>query len=128
MRLKLYLLATALLSICFVSSCKKSNAPANISGTVTYNNAPLTAGSISFHTKAGVFNRPLSANGSYEATDMPEGEAAVTIETESASPNKKSQAYGGKGQAVSPTPEGVNKASRTYIRIPERYSHPDTST
>jgi hypothetical protein len=78
-----------------VSGCKNSTTPAKVYGKVTYNGAPVTAGSITFQLpEGGAFHYALKSDGTYSGSDLPTGEYAVIIETESANPNRKIPTYG----------------------------------
>jgi len=126
------------------------NAPARVTGRVTYNGSPVTGGSITFHPKDGgaPFTVGIAADGNYSAFDVRDGDMTVTVETESINPNKKMQEYkggsasgpgkmygkvsggggapGGKGAPLSPTPEGASVATQ-YMKIPDKYKDAATS-
>jgi hypothetical protein len=116
---------------------KNSVAPAKVSGSLTYKGQPITAGTMAFHTPEGVaYAAQISADGTYSAEDLPEGDLVVTVSTEHLNPAKKSAAGTGKdsekrtkmmqsreqpkGEAVVP--------KEPYLKIPEKYSNPKTST
>jgi len=95
-------------------------APAHISGTVTYK---------------GSYASPLGPNGAYEVRDVPKGALVVTVETESVNPKKKQQDYGGKGaKGYAERMAGEGKAAadkappQSYLRIPGQYANAKTST
>src|SRR5262245_40014712 len=140
--------AAALLAAVVLVGCQggNPNAPARVTGKVTYNGAPLTGGSITFHFKeGGSASAAIAADGTYSAIDISAGEAVVTVETESVNPDKKKVEYrstggagggmygkkssggggasgGGKGAAMSPAPEGTPSSQTVYVKIPKRYS------
>jgi hypothetical protein len=139
-------LAAALVAL---AGCKKENpnAPARLSGKVTHNGNLVTGGTITFHPKEGApFQVGIGADGTYRAVDVPIGEAAVSIETESINPNAKKQEYRGSGMAgmygkagggaagapkgkvnsKSPAPEGASMAGE-YVKIPAKYADPAKS-
>jgi hypothetical protein len=75
-------LLIAVLSI----GCKSSSVPASVEGNVTYNDAPVTGGTITFHPLAtdvsGEYSARISNTGTYKCMELPTGEMAVTVETE----------------------------------------------
>ena len=130
-----------------LAGCKKENpnAPAKLSGKVTYNGNLVTGGTVTFHPKEGApFQVAIGADGTYRAVDIPVGEAAVSIETESINPNAKRPEYkgggrgglygkmspapagGGKGPSKSPTRDGA-EAGGEYVKIPAKYADPAKS-
>jgi hypothetical protein len=146
--------AVALFAAFLLLGCKQTNpnAPARVSGKVTYNGSPVTGGSVTFHFKeGGPITMGISEDGSYSGTDIPAGDAVVTVETESINPDKKHTTYGavggvgsgpaamygkrspvrkapeGKGEKESPAPEGATTANLVYVKIPKKYSDPATS-
>jgi len=69
---------------------RNPNAPANVTGKVTYKGSPVKGGNLTFHPSGGgVYSFTIRPDGTYSATDMPDGEMAVTINTESLNPAKK---------------------------------------
>ncbi|HZT79836.1 MAG TPA: hypothetical protein VFA26_06430, partial [Gemmataceae bacterium] len=104
---------------------------------------------IRFYPKdGGMYTAVIRPDGKYEAPDLPVGEMAVTIETESANPNRKTPDYnspGGGGMGMygkagggapqqkdramkmSPIPEGAPKAEGAYVKIPAKYADKSTS-
>jgi hypothetical protein len=119
-----------------VLGCSQNKlAPARVSGSLTYKNQPIKAGSMHFHTPDGVaYPATISQDGTYSASDIPEGEMIVTVETESigaketASKSKTGQARAKMGQ---PPPPGVAASmpsrGELYVKIPQKYSNPKTS-
>src|SRR5438105_665858 len=78
------------------SSGKNPEAPARVSGVVTYQGKPVPGGVIGFHPAGkAAYSSAIGADGTYEVVDLPIGEMAVTVETESVNPARKSQTYGG---------------------------------
>src|SRR5215471_15577314 len=79
-------LCIAVLSI----GCESTSVPASVEGTVTYHDAPVTYGTITFHPLgtdvSGEYSPRISDSGTYKCTQLPQGEMAVTIETEYPSP------------------------------------------
>jgi hypothetical protein len=102
LRLPPGLCVVLLLGLLAGCGARNSQAPASVSGTVTYDGAPVPAGSITFHIEnKGIYGAQLQSNGSYRITDMPDGHARVTVETESVNPKRKLRTYAGaKGAKV----------------------------
>jgi len=141
----------SLVSLCFflaILGCGKGNpnAPASVSGNVTYKGAPVPAGSISFVTKAaGTYSAYLQPDGSYSGSDWPAGDVIVIVETESVNPNVKKEEYKGakksnpipgaatitssKGMKPGPRPDsaGPPGAPPAYVKIPSKYAKQETS-
>jgi hypothetical protein len=88
-------LLVLLLSLTLVWGCgSKRPASSSVSGQVTYNGAPVTGGSITFHSPdSGVYPSSIDAKGNYNVADLPDGELVVTIETESRNTNKQVPIY-----------------------------------
>jgi hypothetical protein len=112
-------------------------APARISGTVTYKGSPVPAGTVVFHTpEQGSYAARLNTDGTYEVRDVPKGKMTVTVETESVNPNKKNpETYGGskgaKQYAERLAAEGRAAAEKTppeqYMKIPSKYADRETT-
>jgi hypothetical protein len=110
------------------------NAPARVSGSISYKGQPIKAGTMSFVTTGGIaHNALISADGTYTATDIPVGEMVVVIETESINPKKTTPASQNTKEAkmrmqmMQPGPASVEKASDHYIKIPAKYGNAKTS-
>jgi len=128
------------LSLVLAAGCKTSRAPSSeVHGKVTYNGKPVSAGNIGFHPKEGAgLGNSLHADGSYSVSGLPAGEYIVTVETETANPDKrKEQVYGaapGKKGQENPSSQyqkmmqqkGVGvvapQESGAYVKIPEKYA------
>jgi hypothetical protein len=121
-----------------VAGCAKNpQAPAKVSGSVTYKGNPVTAGNVTFHSQdKGSYNTSLSPDGTYKITDVPKGELVVTVETESANPDKKTPDYGrGKGSKMYAERMAKEKAMGSpmgqpagkYLKIPAKYATPKDS-
>jgi hypothetical protein len=118
-----------------VTGCSKNTlAPAKVSGRISYKGAPIKAGSMAFHTAEGnQYPANISEDGTYSATDLPEGEMIVTVDTSHLDPAKKpaqSKDYdkrmkvmAGRMQEAAP---GAEK-EQPFTKIPEKYSKPNTS-
>jgi hypothetical protein len=125
-RLVVVLILFLLLPLGCGSSGKNPNAPASVSGKITYKGQTLKGGTIAFFSKdaTGTYSSGINSDGTYEIKDLPAGLAEVTIETESVNPNIKKQKYGQKGGS-SPPPSNVQDkgpaSAENYVRIPLRY-------
>ena len=121
-------LVFALLGGC--GSAVNPNAPATVSGKVTYNGSPVPGGTLSFHGKDVVYPTPIGPDGSYLGRDFPIGELTVTVDTEALNPERKTaKPYPGKAMAgpdkmaeqFRPPPEGVTATPGTYVKIPAKF-------
>ncbi len=123
MTLKGRLLLTLPLYAALVIGCSKGNpnAPATVTGKVTYNGAPVTGGMVVFHPKeGGMYTAAISPEGTYSVSDLPIGDATVTVDTESINPNAKMPEYkggnsgpgGGVGKAMYSQMMGGTKGSK----------------
>jgi hypothetical protein len=131
-RLRLLIAASVVLPVLAGCSANKA-APARISGSISYKGQPIKAGAMAFHTSGGTaYPAQISPDGTYTATDIPEGELIVTIETESINPDKKKAAgkdaekrskmmQSAPGSADAPTP------MENYLKIPVKYANAKTS-
>jgi hypothetical protein len=140
--LKFRLGLLSILVLALAAGCgPRSRTPAKIAGKVTYKGQPVKAGNITFHTNDGDYPSTLNADGGYEITDVAAGPATVTIETESANPDKKTPTYGGqagRSPAMDPSkmaggaPAGVGGPSKEelaarYVKIPPKFKDATTS-
>ena len=105
------------------------NAPATISGKVSYKNGPVTGGMIYFHSAGLVTPTAIDNSGNYLASDLPIGDLTVTVDTEMHNPAKMSTKYTGVGGAgrekkmeQQKPPEGVAVTKTEYVKIPLKYS------
>jgi len=148
---RLFLLLPLVAAFAIGCGAKNPNAPAKVSGTVTYKGNKVTGGSLTFHTKdAGAYTCAIRADGTYSGVDLPAGELVVTVETESINPKTKmpeykggqdprAAMYGGKAGGApkppagakveaSPKPEGSPESEETvYVKIPAKYNDPGKS-
>ena len=113
--------------------CGKGNStmPSEVTGKVTFKDKVVGAGTVTFFTQAGVYGpTPIGVDGTYTLKAIPDGEAEVTVETESGNKNANKPTYGpkdGKG-GMSPPPAGVvPPASGEYVKIPGKYAAKATS-
>ena len=120
-----------LLFAALLAGCGKSTTPASLTGTVTYKDKVVTAGTVTLHTSSGVVYGPASidATGSYTILQVPAGDGQLTVETESANDKVAKPTYGGakgaKGSSSS-TPTGAKSGATAptgeYVKIPKKYS------
>jgi len=108
-------------------------APAKVSGNITYNGKPIKAGTLQFHTKEGVaYDGRISLDGTYSATDLPEGELVVTLVTEHLNPARKGPPPSkerDRRSKMMQQPEGAAAAppEEPYTKVPESFTKPNTS-
>jgi hypothetical protein len=104
---------------------------AAVSGKVTYQNAPVSGGTITFkpEKEGPLYPRPLNADGTYSLTDIPPGDYVVTVETESINPDRKKQTYRtGQAPPIGPTPTDYKVTNALkYVKIPATYADAKTS-
>jgi hypothetical protein len=122
-----------------VIGCSNSKTPSGVSGKVTYKGEPVSAGTITFHrtgeNQGGAYPFNLKSDGTYEGSGMPAEEMIVTIDTESANPDKPKQTYSQSGQGGSPSNEyekmmrekvpeaaAAAKTDGKYVKIPPQYA------
>ena len=147
MTLKGGLVLTLPLCLVLVFGCEKGNpnAPATVTGKVTYKGEPVTAGIVTFNPKkeGPAPSTTLNADGTYSLTEAPAGDFTVTVDTESTNPDRKLPTYAapsGKAGASNSTPGGSGGTSSTppgalkpttsagkYVKIPKKYSDPKSS-
>lgn len=126
-----------------------ANAPANISGKVTYKGAPVTGGVIGFFSKnaeGGGYSATINPDGTYSTNNVAAGEVTVTVETETLNPNIKQTSYTGgaskgpaggggtpgagspKKMSSSPRPGNAAKSEAVYVKIPGKYAKKDSTS
>jgi hypothetical protein len=124
-----------------IIGCGSKNplAPASVSGAVTYKGKDVQGGTVQFVTPTGTaYSSPIAVDGTYAVSDLPTGEMAVVVETESVNPELK--AASGKdadrrnammGQRKGPNGQGgagdSSALAPKYTKIPEKYSKSKTS-
>ena len=112
--------------------------PASVSGTVKYNGAPVTGGTITFHRADGeAIPYPISNDGTYSVPQIQDGQMVVTVDTESINPAKQNNEFRAKGPfqkagakmkyAPAEPPAGTNINSPVYVKIPAKYADKATS-
>jgi len=132
------------LCVGLLAGCSPSSSvPSRISGSVTYKGQPVTAGLVTFHSEnMGSYKAPLAPDGTYQASDLPLGNMVVTVETESANPDKKAPDYAGGGKAGKMYEERLAAEKKSsmgspmgpggpppgkYTKIPAKYSNSKSS-
>jgi hypothetical protein len=121
-----------LLPLVLVLACGCGGRAAKLSGHVTYKGQPVGGGSVSFYPKTGGgYSAIIAPDGTYTTTDLPPGEMAVAIETESAKGKEITEQTGGGGHKapMSPRPGAGEGAPRggQYVKIPDKYKNQETS-
>ncbi len=123
-------------SLLIVGCSGNKMAPAKVSGSVSYNGKPLKAGTMKFVTPEGIeYPAQISPDGTYTATDIPEGELVVVVETETINPGNKNTAQGKDAErrnkvSTQQPPSGYSSApspAENYMKIPEKYNNSKTS-
>jgi hypothetical protein len=135
-KLRLLLCAVFPLAVILLGCAPNPQAPAKVSGSLTYKGQPIKGGSMKFYGADGVgYDAQISDDGTYTANDIPEGELVVVVETESINPGKKGappirdQDKRSKMQQQQPPPDRAPPPTATaaYTKIPEKYSNRNTS-
>lgn len=136
MKTQILSLAILGLGLSLIGCAKNSQAPAKVSGAITYKGQPIKAGSMKFHTPEGTsYPATISPDGTYSATDIPTGEMVVTIETEAFNPDKKmaqnpeAQRRAKMQSKMVQQPAGGGEPPPTvhYVKIPSKYANAKTS-
>jgi hypothetical protein len=137
--MKHWLCLTVVLSLVAAAGCNSPNAASSLSGKVTYNNNPVTGGTVTLWAKkegAPPFGGIIDVNGNYSVADVAPGDYTVAIETESINPTKpqpRSTGPAGAGGGTTPggsSPPGGGPTAPTgkYVKIDSKYSAKETST
>ncbi|MBY0229878.1 MAG: hypothetical protein K2W96_11405, partial [Gemmataceae bacterium] len=112
----------ALLAFCLVlvgCSGKGANRQSKVSGKVTYNGNPVTGGLMTWHFSEGrSVPITIEPDGNFSASQVPSGEATVTVDNEMLNPNRPE--YGkdrGKGGGASPVPKDKQKGGPAGIYV-----------
>ena len=127
------LLLLSLVVVLAIGCGKGNTTPSEVTGKVTYKDKVVGAGTVTFITTAGLYGpASIAPDGTYTLKGIPDGEAEVTVETESGNKNAKTQSYGTKDQGksmMSPIPDGANTSAPTgeYVKIPSKYAAKATS-
>lgn len=102
-----------------------------ISGTVSYEGAPLKGGHVIFLVGGKSFNADIGEDGGYSVSNVPAGEAKISVDT-------MSLARVGQIKFKNTPPEGAKappgykmadpeEASRRYVAIPKKFADPEQS-
>lgn len=128
-KIRMLLIAPLFAGLLYGCGAKNPNAPAKASGAVSYNAKPVKGGNVTFvFEKEGSYNAPIRSDGTYEAMDLPVGEAIVIVETETANPDKKTPTYGGKrAMEVQRPPAGAGPRAEDYVKIPAKFGDAKSS-
>jgi hypothetical protein len=122
------LAAALFFSVAALGGCGHSAATTVVNGKVTYKNAAVTGGTITFHPARGApTSGPINPDGTFSFGGIPVGPQTVTVETESV--HYKGHVTTDYTQVVKP-PEGARVESGprpVYVPIPLRYGDPKTS-
>src|SRR5207302_362988 len=124
---------TVLAALLVAAGCGRSTG--TVSGKVTFKNQPLKGGTVTFTPKdgPGFVIAQIQPDGSYTAENVPVGETAVTVETETVAPRKMPKGVintkgikNAEGEAVE-TPYSYERSGDNYVKIPPGYSNPSKS-
>jgi hypothetical protein len=140
-RVRCLLLLPALAVLVAGCGTGNPNAPANISGSVSYKGKPVTGGSVQFVTADGAaFVGSIGADGTFAISDVAVGEMVVVVETESINPKngekegtgRDAKRYANQPQQAPPPGRGGGPNSNSadspkYIQIPDKYGKAKTS-
>jgi hypothetical protein len=119
-------------SLLALSGCNKKvgSNKFGVQGKVTYKNAPVTGGALTFHLSDGSFeNAVISPDGTY-STQLPAGTAKVTVNTESLKDTNAGMPRDMKGMSKEMQDkmkeakeyQQKNAAGGTYVAIPKKYT------
>jgi len=136
LQLRLGLILALVLGLLAGCGGGKSTTSAQVSGKVTYKGQPVKGGDLAFHSKdQGVSRTFLKEDGTYVLPNAPTGPMKVTVDTEFLNQSAQKAAYPGmqgKGPMMDPSKMagGAPAKSSTgeYVKIPAKYSNPDTTT
>jgi hypothetical protein len=102
---------------------KKAKGNTKITGIVTVNGKPLTAGIITFHAPNGKkVSGKIAKDGSYTVPAIPAGEYKITVNK--AKPAKPAKHLTKDKKVADKGGEGINQKT---VTIPQRYADPDKS-
>jgi hypothetical protein len=101
---------------------------ATVSGKVTYKNAPLKGGRVTFAVAGKSAQAEIGEDGSYTATDVPTGKAKVAVQTSYLQQLSRAPRY----KVPEGAPEGYKAggdptAAKRFVKIPDNYEDPEQS-
>jgi len=104
-----------------------TNRSVDLTGKILYKDAPVTGGTMTLYYGDTPVLVAIGADGTFSASQIPEGTAAVTVDTEPLNP--KQPKYGGKqGGGMSSPPPGANTGPKgTYVKVPDKYRKKETT-
>jgi hypothetical protein len=104
----------------------KTNREASISGKVMYKGAPVTGGTLTIFIGEVTYPVGIGSDGSYNAVQLPAGEAVATVNNDALNPDKPK--YGDKMAKIGPMPKDrAQVPTGTYVKIPAKYKDKKTS-
>jgi hypothetical protein len=120
-----------LLALAFAGGCSRGDGKnADVKGTVTYNGAPVPAGTIQLIPVKGGSPQVLTIrpDGSFHVGAIPLGEYKVAIETDSVK-NMFERMFPSQGGPMDPAqlPAEMKAQIPVYLPIPPQYADPDAS-
>jgi hypothetical protein len=124
---------TGLFALIALTGCEYKRGPrATVKGMVTFNDRPVTAGTVSFF---GADNRvgsaPLLEDGSYEVLDAPVGEVTVTVTIPELSTGEPAirppPSKPVPGLPTATEPEPGKRIGTVVVLIPPQYKKAETS-
>jgi len=113
--------------------CGCGDSVSEVSGKVTYNNAVVKGGSVTFVGSAGKpsISTQIGEDGSYTAKGVAYGDVTICVDTEALNPARKARVPGKYSPPPGQTgPQGLGTGedmSKRYVKIPEKFSNPDAS-
>ena len=130
--------ALASLALVALAGCSSKG---TVTGKVTYQDKPLTGGTVLFASAEGSQSSPIGEDGTYTISNMPTGPAKISVETESAQVKGKGTPGPGAGAKGAPPPKGAEPppeaAKSSYAqgppraksaeKIPGTYADPESS-
>ena len=128
MRWQLTCGALAALFLFVLGGCtpKDSNRGVSISGKVMYKDAPVTGGNLTIFVGESPYPVGIGPDGSYNAAQLPEGEAVATVNNDALNPDKPK--YSGKTAMVGPAPKDRGQApTGAFRKLPPKYKDKKTS-
>lgn len=115
-------------------------APANVSGGVTYNGKTVPGGVVKFVAPDGAqYTGDIGPDGTYSIADVPTGELIVVVDNSNLDPSKHPEMKGETAKRYSSIqqqkppsgysagPTGTGSDDRKFIKLPEKYSNPKKS-